>query len=155
MGRKASVKVIHRLMIAAAAALLLWAGLAYQVSRPQDAAGYQRVALQVAASAHDAAATGVLVGRQQLHRHITAAFAATGYDDAMTAVAGAEQKLAAAVAPDGASAALRDRLAPLVQATARELSDAAGAGDDATLGAAVAALYDTARQLDDLIEANQ
>lgn len=59
------MKVIHRLMIAATAALLLWAGLAYQVSRPQDASGYQRVALQVAASAHDAAATGVLVGRQQ------------------------------------------------------------------------------------------
>lgn len=38
------MKVIHRLMIAAAATLLLWAALAYQVSRPQDAAGYQRVA---------------------------------------------------------------------------------------------------------------
>lgn len=87
------MKVIHRLMIAAAAAPLLWAGLAYQVSRPQDASGYQRVALQVAGSAHDAAATGVLVGRQQLRRHVTAAFAATAYDDAMTAVAGAEQKM--------------------------------------------------------------
>lgn len=149
------MKVIHRLMIAAASALLLWAGLAYQVSRPQDASGYQRVALQVAASAHDAAATGVLVGRQQLHRHVTAAFAATAYDDAMKAVAGAEQKLAVAVAPDGTSATLRDRLAPLVQATARELSDVAGAGDDATLGAAVAALDGTARQLNDLIEGNQ
>ena len=59
---------------------------------------------------------------------MTAAFAATAYDDAMTAVAGAEQKLAVVAAPDGTSATLRDRLAPLVQATARELSDAAGGG---------------------------
>lgn len=150
------MKVIHRLMIASLALLGLWAGVAYQVSRPQDASGYLRSALQVATSAHDAAATGVLVGREQLRGHLTGAFATTAYDDAIKAVAGAQKKLASEVAPgDDASAALRDRLNPLVQATARDLSAAAGATDDASLAAAVDALDDASRQLNDLIEEHQ
>ena len=66
------------------------------------------------ATSHDAAAPGVLAGRQDLRQRITAAFAATAYDDAMKAVVGAQKTLADSVAPDDASAALRDRLAPLV-----------------------------------------
>ncbi|MBM0237408.1 hypothetical protein JNW88_10025 [Micromonospora sp. ATA32] len=97
---------IHRLMIAVVAVLLLWAGLAYQLSRPQDASGYLRTALQVAASAHDAAATGALVGRQQLDGHLTDAFATTAYDDTLRAVSGAQKKLAAALPPDDPVACL-------------------------------------------------
>ncbi|GAA2219825.1 hypothetical protein ACFY2R_26965 [Micromonospora olivasterospora] len=141
--------------VTALAVLGLWAGLAYQATRPQDASGYLRTALQVATSAHDAAATGALVGRQQLRGHLFGPAAATAYDDAVRAVAGAQKKFGSALAPDGAPAALRDRLAPLVQATARELSRAATAADDRTLRDAVAALDDTARRLDDLIEANR
>jgi phage gp29-like protein len=142
-------------MIAATALLGLWAGLAYQVSRPQDPSNYLRTVLQVATSGHDAAATGVLAGRQELRQRVTAAFAATAYDDAMKAAAGAQKSLADSVAPDATSAALRDRLAPLVQTTARELSAAAGANDDATLANAVVALEGTAQQLNKLIEEHQ
>ncbi|WP_143194080.1 hypothetical protein [Micromonospora sp. CB01531] len=42
------MKLSHRLIIAATALLGLWAGLAYEVSQPPDAAGYVRTALQVA-----------------------------------------------------------------------------------------------------------
>jgi hypothetical protein len=146
------VKLIHRLIIAATALLGLWAGLAYQVSQPPDVSGYLRTVLQVATSAHDAAATGVLVGRQQLRGQLTDAFATAAYDDAVRAVAGAQQKLATAVAPDDASAALRERLVPLVQDTVRHLSDATAARDDAALGHATDALEQTAGQLNDLVE---
>jgi hypothetical protein len=149
------VKAIHRLMIAVVAVLLLWAGLAYQLSRPQDASGYLRTALQVAASAHDAAATGALVGRQQLDGHLTDAFATTAYDDTLRAVSGAQKKLAAALPPDDPSTSLRDRLAPLVQATAWDLSKAATASDEEALRDAVDALDDTTQQLNDLMEEHQ
>ncbi|MCW3819313.1 hypothetical protein ONA91_33215 [Micromonospora sp. DR5-3] len=145
------MKLIHRLIIAATALLGLWAGLAYQVSQPPAASGYARTVLQVAASAHDAATTGVLVARQQLRDHLTDAYTTTAYDDAVRAVAGAQQKLATAVAPDDASAALRDRLVPLVQDTVRDLSDAAAARDETTLGHAIDALGRTSRQLNDLV----
>lgn len=146
------MKLSHRLMIAAAALLGLWAGLAYQVSQPPDASGYLRTVRQVATSAHDAATTGVLVGRQQLGHRVTGAFATAAYDDALQAVAGAQKKLSGTAAPDDASAGLRDRLAPLVQDAARLLADAATAGDDATLGRAVDGLEETSRQLTELIE---
>ncbi|MFE9202469.1 hypothetical protein [Micromonospora sp. NPDC007230] len=146
------MKLIHRLIIAATALLGLWAGLAYEMSQPPDAAGYARTALQVAESAYDTASTGVLVGRQRLRGHLTGAFATTAYDDAVQTVAGAQQKLATAVAPDDASAALRERLVPLVQDTARLLSEATTARDDVALGRAVDGLEETSRKLNDLIE---
>ncbi|PSK65490.1 hypothetical protein B0E53_02547 [Micromonospora sp. MH33] len=149
------MKRVQRLMIAVAALLVLWAGLAYEVSRPQDASGYLRTVLQVAGSAHDAAATGVLVAREQRRQHLTATYAVSAYDDAMKAVAGAQKKLGTEAAPDDASRALRDRLAPLVEAAARALSDAASARDDSALGHAGAALQAAAQQLNELIEDNR
>ncbi|MFG2052959.1 hypothetical protein ACGFI9_02925 [Micromonospora sp. NPDC048930] len=146
------MKVLPRITIAAVALLGLWAGFAYQVSRPPEASDYLRTAVQVATSAHDAAATGVLVGRQQLRGHLTGPFADTAYDDALRAVAGAQHELAAAIPPDPATTALRDRLAPLVQAAGRSLTDAAGAADESRLRAAIDDLDETADRLDRLIE---
>ncbi|MFG1656984.1 hypothetical protein ACGFIY_10690 [Micromonospora chersina] len=146
------MKLVHRLILSAAALLALWAAVAYHVSRPPDAGDYLRTVTQVATSAHDAAATGVLVGRQQLRGGVTDAYAATAYDDGLRAVAGAQRKLAGAVPPDDGSAALRDRLSPLVQATARDLTDAARAADDPALRAAVEALDENSRRLAELIE---
>jgi hypothetical protein len=145
------VKVSYRLVIAAAAVGLLWAGLAYNMSKPGDATGYLRTALQVAASAHDGASTGVLIGRQQLDQQVFAAFAVSAYDDARQALAGAQKKLADTPPPDKTSARLRDRLAPLVQAAVRDLGDAAQASGDAGLSAAVEALQHDAGRLGDLI----
>src|SRR4051794_38609578 len=47
----------NRVLIAAVAVVALWAGFAYDVSRPADARGYQRALVQAAESAHDAAQT--------------------------------------------------------------------------------------------------
>lgn len=149
------MKALPRLAVAAVALLGLWAGLAYQLSRPPEASDYVRTAMQVATSAHDAAATGVLVGRQQLQGRLTAVFAATAYDDALRALAGAQHRLAGAVPPDEAATALRDRLAPLVQAAGRSLTDAAGAADDTRLRAALDDLDQTAERLDRLLEERQ
>jgi hypothetical protein len=149
------MSAVNRLAIAAAAVLLLWAGLAYNLSKPPDASDYLRVALQAAASAHDGAATGVLIGDQQLDQQVFAAFAVTAYDDAGQALAGAQKKLADTPPPDQASAGLRDRLAPVVQASVHDLGDAAEASDDVALRAAVDALSQDARQLSAFIEAHQ
>jgi hypothetical protein len=60
-----------------------------------DASGNLRTALQVAASAHDAAATGALTARQQLDGAVFAAFTVAAYDDATKALAGAAKKVSA------------------------------------------------------------
>jgi hypothetical protein len=149
------VKVPTRAAIGVTGVALLWAGFAYTVSRPVDASGYLRSAVQVAESAHDAAVTGALTGRQQLDGQVFAVFAATAYDDATKTVAGAAKKLAGQPPPDDTSAALRDRLATLVQTTVRELGDAAAADDEQALSTAVNELDDVAGKLDDLIEQYQ
>jgi hypothetical protein len=149
------VTAVKRLAIAAAAVLLFWTGLAYNLSKPPDTSAYLRTALQVAASAHDGAATGVLIGRQQLDQQVFATFAVSAYADARQALAGAQKKLADTPPPDEESAGLRDRLAPVVQAAVHDLGDAARASDDARLGAAVDALSHDAQQLDALIEEHQ
>jgi hypothetical protein len=149
------MSAVNRLAIAAAAVLLFWAGLAYNLSRPADASDYLRTALQAAASAHDGAASGVLIGRQQLDRQVFAAFAVSAYEDAGQALAGAQKTLADTPPPDEASAGLRDRLAPVVQAAVHDLGDAAVASDAATLRAAVDALSQDAEQLHTLIEEHQ
>jgi hypothetical protein len=154
-GNDAVVKSTYRLAIAVLAVALLWAGLAYDLSKPTDAAGYLRTALQAADSAHDGASTGALIGRQQLHQQVFPAFAVSAYDDAEKALAGAQKKLAGTPPPDDTSAGLRDRVAPLVQAAVHDLGDAATATDDATLRAAVDALEHDAEQLGDLIEQHQ
>jgi small basic protein len=51
------MKSSMRLAIVAVALGLLWAGLAFNLSKPTDAAGYLRTALQAATSAHDGAVT--------------------------------------------------------------------------------------------------
>jgi hypothetical protein len=155
VGQSGAVKMMVRSAIAVAAVGLFWAGLAYNVSKPTDASGYLRTALQAAASAHDGANTGVLIGRQQLEQQVFPAFAVSAYDDARRALAGAQKKLADTPPPDDASAALRDRLAPLVQAAVHDLGDAARASDDAILRAAVDALHHDAERLGNLIEQHQ
>jgi hypothetical protein len=77
------VTAVNRLAIAAAAVLLFWAGLAYNLTRPADASDYLRIALQAAASAHDGAGTGVLIGRQQLDQQVFGAFVVSAYEDAL------------------------------------------------------------------------
>jgi len=154
-GNAAAVKLSLHLVIAVLAVALLWAGLAFTLSKPIDAAGYLRTALQAADSAHDGAATGALIGRQELDQQVFTAFAVSAYQDAGQALAGAQKKLADTPPPDPASAELRDRLSPLVQAAVHDLGDAATAGKDVTLRAAVAALERDAEQLDGLIKQHQ
>jgi hypothetical protein len=149
------MKSSMRLAIVAVALGLLWAGLAFNLSKPTDAAGYLRTALQAATSAHDGAVTGALIGRQQLDQQVFTAFAVSAYEDAGQALAGAQKKLADKPPPDDESAGLRDRLAPLVQAAVHDLHDAATAGGDAPLRAAVDALQRDAEQLSALIEEHQ
>jgi hypothetical protein len=146
---------VNRPAIAAAAVLLFWAGLAYNLSKPPDASDYLRTALQVAASAHDGAATGVLIGHQQLDQQVFAAFAVSAYEDAGQTLAGAQKKLADTPPPDEESAGLRDRLAPVVLAAVHDLGDAAQASDDGALRTAVDALSHDAQQLDTFIEEHQ
>jgi len=133
------------------AMLLLWAGFAYQVSRPVDADGYRRTITQVVATTHDAASTAALTGHQQLAGQVFAAFATSAYDDAGKALAGAQKKLAGQPPPDDASARLRDRVAALMQATVQAFGDAATARSDEALRAAVAALDHLARNLGALL----
>jgi hypothetical protein len=65
-GISAAVKISIRPVIAVVVVVLLWAGFAYTVTRPDDAKAYLRTAMQAAESAHDSAVTGALTGRQQL-----------------------------------------------------------------------------------------
>ncbi|MEU4217922.1 hypothetical protein [Actinoplanes sp. NPDC026623] len=139
-------------VIAVVSVVLLWAGFAYQVSRPADAREYLRTAMQVAESAHDAAVTGALIGRRQLEDQVFGAFAVTAYGDAAKGLAGAAGKIAGPVPPDAASARLRDRLLALLQAATRELGDAAAARTDPALRAAVAGLDAVGVRLAALIE---
>jgi hypothetical protein len=82
-------------------------------------------------------------------------WAVAAYDDATKALAGAAKKLADQAPPDDASTRLRDRLAPLVQTTERDLGDAAEADDDDALRAAITGLDGVAGRLNDLIEQHQ
>src|SRR4051812_13948598 len=154
-GNTAVMKLSLRLVISVLALALLWAGLAFDLSKPTDAAGYLRTALQAADSAHDGAATGALIGRQELDQQVFTAFAVSAYEDAGQALAGAQKKLAGTPPPDDESAGLRDRLAPMVQAAVHHLGDAATAGGDAPLRVAVDALQRDAVQLNAFIEQNQ
>ncbi|WP_433362607.1 hypothetical protein ACQPZX_30625 [Actinoplanes sp. CA-142083] len=130
-----------RAVIAGTAVALLWAGFAYNVSRPADAKQYQRTMLQVAEAAHDATQTGRLVGEQELAGNVTGAYAITAFGDATKALAGAQQKFAGEGPPDDRSAALRDQLSPLLSEAVLTLGDTAQAGDDK-------ALRDGVRRLD-------
>lgn len=145
----------RRGLIAGAAVLLLWAGFAYDVSRPVDATAYRRTLLQVAEAAHDAAQTGRLVGEQELAGRVTAAFAATAFDDAATGLAGAQLKFASQGPPEPSSAAARDRLAPLLAATVTALGDTAEAADDAALRDGTGRLGGLASQLEDFVTAQR
>jgi hypothetical protein len=136
-----------RTWIAATAVVLLWAGFAVDQSRPPDRTDYHRTVRQVTGTAHDAAATGALIGRQQLDGRVFGPFAASAYRDATRAIGSARRRLTEQAPPDEGSAAQRDRLSPVLNAAADHLGDAASAGDDADLRAAVASLEQDARQL--------
>ena len=113
------------------------------------------VAYARACACASGAATGVLIGRQQLDQQVFAAFAVSAYEDAGQTLAGAQKKLADTPPPDEESAGLRDRLAPVVLAAVHDLGDAAEASDDGALRAAVDALSHDAQQLDTFIEEHQ
>jgi hypothetical protein len=147
------VKLGREAVIAGVAVVALWAGFAYDQSRPVDAKAYRRTMLQVAAAAHDSAQTGRLIGEQRLDGHVTGPFATTAFDDAAKGVAGAQKKFAAQPPPDDASAALRDRLAPLLSGTVLALGDTAGAADDAALRDGTSRLDELAGKLDDFVTA--
>jgi hypothetical protein len=118
--------------VAAVAVLLLYAGFAYNLSRPVGYRDYSRTMVQVAESAHDAAQTGRLVAQQQLDGQVTGLFAEVAYDDAAQGLAGAQKKFAGQGPPDPTSARLRDTLSPLLSDTVVALGDTAQAGDDRT-----------------------
>jgi hypothetical protein len=137
----------HRSAIAAVALLALWAGFAFDLSRPADATDYRRTAVQVAQSAHDAASTAALIARQQLQGRVFGTFATSAYQDAAEAAAGAAKKITGHPPPDRDAARLRDRIAGLVQATVRDLGAAVRATDAAALRAAAAGLERSAQAL--------
>jgi hypothetical protein len=139
-------------VIAAVAVVGLWAGFAYDVSRPVDPARYRRVLLQAAESAHDAAQTAALIGGLEISGKVTGPFAATAFDDTAKGLAGAQQKFAAEGPPDTESAARRDRLNVLLSAAVTALGDTAEAEEDSDLRSGVARLGDVANQLDDFVE---
>ncbi|MCY1141608.1 hypothetical protein OWR29_26725 [Actinoplanes sp. Pm04-4] len=144
-----------RTAVAVTAVVLLWAGFAYNMSRPADYPAYKRTMLQVAASAHDATQTGRLTAQQKWADRITTAFARTAFDEAGQALAGAQKKFAAQGPPDPRSAALRDALAPLLAQAVTTLGDTAEASDDGTLRAGAAHLDTLAQHLDDFITAHE
>lgn len=143
----------REITIAASAIVIMWAGLAYQIARPADPGSYHRTLLQVAETAHDATQTGRLVGRQELAGRVTVLFARTAFDDSARALAGAQKKFAGQGPPDTDSAALRDRLSPLLADSVRALGDTAEAGDDAALRSGVDRLGVLAGRLDAFITA--
>jgi hypothetical protein len=144
-----------KLTVILAAVGLLWLGLAYDLTRPPDERGYRRTLVQVAESAHDAARTGWLTGREQLAGHVFGPFATTAFDDAQQAAAGASKQFSEQAPAGTTGRRLRDELRPLVQDTVRLLGDAAAASDDAALRAAVDGLAAVADRLDRYLEANR
>jgi hypothetical protein len=143
------------LVIAGTAVIIMWLGLAYDLSRPVEPRAYLRTLVQAAASAHDAAQTGRLIGEQELAGRITGAFAAVAFDDAEKALAGAQKKFAGEAPPDRRSTALRDQLGPLLGQAVTALGDTARSSGDRQLRDGVARLGDLAARLDDFITANQ
>jgi hypothetical protein len=142
-----------KITVAVGAVVLLWAGLAYHLSRPDDYRHYTRTMVQVAQAAHDAAQTGRLVAQQQLAGRVTGRYATAAYDDATKGVAGAAKKFAGQGPPDDASRRLRDQLSPLLGGTVAALGDTAQAGDDSARRAAADHLGELAGQLGDFVEA--
>jgi len=149
------VRRFGKASIILAAVLLLWAGFAYDVTRPADRRDYHRTAVQVAESAHDGVRTGWLIGREQLADRVFGTFVTSTFDDAEKAVAGASKQFASEAPPDEASTRLRDQLNPLLRDAARLLGDASEAADDNALRQAVDELGKLADQLDAFVEANQ
>jgi hypothetical protein len=143
---------LSKVVIAGSAVAALWAGFAYDVSRPPDSARYQRVLVQAAESAHDAAQTAALTGELEMAGKVTGPFATTAFDDAAKGLSGAEQKFAAEGPPDDKSAARRDRLVPLLGAAVTALGDTAQASGGSDLRDGVGRLNDVAQRLDDFVE---
>jgi hypothetical protein len=154
-GYHRAVPRFWRLFLVLAAVLLLWAGFAYNVTRPPDDRAYRRTVVQVAESVHDGVGTAWLVGREKLAGRVFETFATAGFDDALKAVGGAADQFAENEPPDGPSARLRDELAPLVASAVRWLGDAAHAADDKALRVAADALGPLADRLAAFVAANQ
>jgi hypothetical protein len=136
----------------------VWGLLVFAVVKPVTAADYRRNVLQVAESAHDAARTGWLAGRQVLAGQTFSPYAQTAFDDAGKALAGAMKQFASEAPPGAASRQLRDQLAPLLDSALHALGDATDANDDDDqqgLRDAVDALGKAAGQLDDFIEGHR
>jgi len=150
-GYAARVNRRREIIIAASALAVLWAGLAYDRSRPVAPSSYHRTLTQVAEAAHDAASTGVLVAEQELAGRVTSAYTTAAFDDATSALAGAQRQFAAVAPPDPASAADRDRLAPLLGAAVRALGDTAAAPDDAARRDGVRKLGELTASLDEFL----
>jgi hypothetical protein len=144
-----------RAALAAAAVVLLWAGFAYDVSRPADAKHYARVLTQAAESAHDATRTAALIGQLKLAGKITGPFATAAFGDAAKGLAGAEQKFATDGPPDPASATRRDQLGRLLGSAVTALGDTTEAADDSRLRDGVHRLTEVAGGLDDFVEAQR
>ncbi|UQU67807.1 hypothetical protein COUCH_16685 [Couchioplanes caeruleus] len=142
-----------KIAVVAAVAVLFWAGLAVQLSRPGDYRAYHRTVLQVAQGAHDAAQTAKLTAQLRAGHRTTAAFTGAAFDDAAKALAGVQKQFAGQAPPDERAAGLRDRLGPLLARETAALGDVMRATDDAALRSGARALDDLARQLDDFITA--
>jgi len=133
---------------------LLWAGFAYNLTRPPSYRHYHRTMVQVAGSAHDAVRVGWLVAGQELADQAFATFIDTSYDDVLRTLAGAQHQFAGEAPPDERSRALRDELAPLLQRAGVAATDAAAAPDDAALRRARDELGTLADRLDDFLTAH-
>ena len=150
MSRARTVVTVGALLTA------IWALLVFAVVKPVTAADYRRNLVQVAESAHDAARTGWLAGRQVLARQTFPPFAQTAFDDAGKALAGEMKQFGSEAPPGAASRQLRDELVPLLDGVLHGLGDATDANDDddqQALQDAVQSLEKVAGQLDDFIEA--
>ncbi|WP_067509453.1 hypothetical protein [Actinoplanes sp. TFC3] len=149
------MSVKGRIAVTITALVLLWAGFAYNLSRPVNYQGFHRTMLQVAETVHDATQTGRLAAQQQLAGQVIAPFTRTVFDDATRALAGAEKKFAGQAPPDARSAALRDQLAPLLATAVTTLADTAQAGDDQALRTGADQLGELAERLGDFITAQE
>jgi hypothetical protein len=144
-----------RIAVAASAAVLFWAGVAYDLSRPADYDGYRRTVLQVAGTAYDAAQTGRLVGEQLLAGRVTKPYAVTAFDDAETALAGAQRKFTSQPPPGDRARRLRDEVAPMLAGAVAALADTAEAADRASRRAGVRALGEVSGRLDAFVTAHR
>jgi hypothetical protein len=145
------VRTSRKIAVVATVAVLFWAGLAVELSRPEDFRAYHRTLLQVAQGAHDAAQTAKLTAQLEAGDRAGSAFTQAAFDDAAKALAGVQKQFAGQAPPDDRGARLRDRLAPLLARETTLLGDVMRAEDDAALRTGAQKLEVLAGQLNDFI----